>query len=66
MVEFCVNPISKTSARDILKALIMQDERFARIPTREDAERISAELLKERRWYVRPLYLYTVWLDSMK
>ena len=66
MIENFVSPISKTSGRDVLKALIKQDERFARIPTMEDAERVSAELLKERRWYVRPLYLYTVWLDSMK
>ena len=66
MIENFVSPISKTSGRDVLKELIKQDERFARIPTREDAERISAELLKERRWYVRPLYLYDVWVDFMK
>ena len=66
MIENFVAPMSKTSGRDILKALIRQDERFARIPTREDAEILSAELLKERRLYVRPLYLFDVWVDSMK
>lgn len=62
----CVAPISKTSGRDILKQIIESDERFSRLPNMEDAERISAELMKERGFYVRPLYLLDVWISCMK
>ena len=66
MVENYISRISKVSARDILKQIIESDERFSRLPNMEDAERISAELMKERGFYVRPLYLLDVWISCMK
>ena len=66
MVENYISRISKVSARNILKQIIESDERFSRLPNMEDAERISAELMKERGFYVRPLYLLDVWISCMK
>ena len=66
MVENYISRISKVSARDILKQIIESDERFSRLPNMEDAERISAELMKERGFYVRPLSLLDVWISCMK
>ena len=66
MIENYISRISKVSARDILKQIIESDERFSRLPNMEDAERISAELMKERGFYVRPLYLLDVWISCMK
>ena len=58
--------ISKANARDQLKALIRSDARFQRIPTHEDAEQIAAELMQGRGFYVRPSFLYDVWVECMK
>ena len=58
--------ISKVSARDILKELILVDGRFQQIPTMQEAEKISAELNKERKWFIRPAYLLDVWQEFFK
>ena len=58
---------SKTNASDLLKEFIRKDERFNRIPTREDAERLCEELKKEGSWYIaNPQDLYDNWVACMK
>ena len=61
-----IHPISTGTARDALKRVIADDERFQRIPNAEDAERLSGELMRERMGYVKPEYLLEVWLEVMK
>ena len=66
MIGDIVCIISKVSARDILKELIREDERFQRIPTMADAERLSADLNRERGMFIRPAYLLDVWQEYFK
>ena len=66
MIESYIAPISKASARDVLKKLIRSDPRFQRIPTAEDAEKIADEMYKDEKWYVLPSYLLEVWIESIK
>lgn len=64
MINDINHPIAKTNARDILKALIREDERFLQIPTREAADEIANELYRTRHLYVSTDYLLEVWQEA--
>ena len=57
---------SDVTARDILNCIMKQDSRFQRIPTQEDAERISGDLNRERGMYIDPVYLLAAWQEYFK
>lgn len=61
-----IHPISKVSARDILKEIILQDERFRRFPNICDALILADEIRKDRGTYVDPNFLLTVWIETDK
>ena len=66
MIGDIVAPISKITARDILKGVLADDPRFQRIPTNDEAEKIAQELYHERNMFVDPTYLLDVWCEFMK
>ena len=57
---------SGITARDILKRIMDQDNRFQRIPIPEDAERLASDLNRERGMYIDPVYLLSVWQERFK
>ena len=66
MVGSCICPISKVTARDILKDIIRNDPRFLETPTIDGAIHLADELHKERGMFVRPDYLLDVWTEMTK
>ena len=61
-----VAPKSDMSARDILKKIIREDDRFRAEPTIDGAVRLADILMDERRLYVRASYLLDVWMEYVK
>lgn len=61
-----IHPISKISARDILKEIILQDECFRMFPNICDAIILADAIRKERGAYVDANYLLTVWIETAK
>lgn len=64
MMTDMIHPHSNSNARDTLKALIREDERFLQIPTREAANEIANELYRTRHLYVSTDYLLEVWQEA--
>ena len=59
-----IHPISTTNARDTLRSIIRDDERFLQIPTRETAEQIANDIYRERKLYISTDYLLEVWMEE--
>ena len=66
MLGDMVAPISRTSARDILKQIIADDPRFQRLPTQEEAERIAQEMIQQENLFVNKVYLFNVWCEYFR
>lgn len=62
MISDIVAPISKSTARDMLKGIL---EDIQEIPTIEAARRISNEYML-RGCYIKPEYLLDVWIEVWK
>ena len=61
-----INPISKVTARDILKDILRGDARIKETPSKDGAIHLADELHKERGMFVRPDYLLDVWTEMTK
>ena len=66
MIENFVAPISKVTARDLLKAELIREGLPQEIPTREGAELWAADLMKKNGGYIRPDFLLDVWLELFR
>ena len=66
LVNDMIHPISNSTARDELKALIRADQRFLQIPTPEAAEQIANDLYRARGLYVSTEYLLEVWQEAFR
>ena len=66
MVGSCICPISKVTAKDILKDIIRNDPRFLETPTIDGAIHLTDELKKERDMFVRPDCLLEDWAEVIK
>jgi hypothetical protein len=66
MVGSCICPISKVTARDILKDIIRNDPRFLETPTIDGAIHLADALKKERDMFVRPDCLLEDWAEVIK
>lgn len=62
MISDIVAPISKSTARDMVKGIL---EDVQEIPTIEAAKRISDEYML-RGCFIKPEYLLDVWLEMWK
>lgn len=62
MISDIVAPISKSTARDMVKGIL---EDIQEIPTIEAAKRISDEYML-RGCYIKPEYLLDVWIEVWK
>lgn len=62
MISDITAPISKSTARDMVKGIL---EDIQEIPTIEAAKRISEEYML-RGCYIKPEYLLDVWVEMWK
>ena len=61
-----IHPHSAITAREIMTAMIMADDRFQTTANMADAVILAEALENERHWFVNPNYLLDVWQETQK
>lgn len=61
-----IHPHSVITAREIMTAMIIADDRFRTTANMADAVILAEALENEHRWFVNPNFLLDVWQETQK